>query len=138
VTQVLAGVNSLVRLSGTSEPLVQRAADIEHAGQALERLGWQVHALARGMGAPIGAERREERALEWLVELVSESLRREGRELARRDALPRLPPACGLPECWEIARGLHAAALAAPLRSVLGWRVSLDGGQLVLDCEVTP
>jgi Fe-S cluster biogenesis protein NfuA len=123
VTQVIAGVNSLLRLAGSSAPIGKCGADLEHASGALERLGWQVHALSRGLGAPIGAERREERALEWLVELVAESLRREGRDLALRGALPRLPAGCGLPDCWEIARELHARALGAPAGTKLAWNV---------------
>jgi hypothetical protein len=136
VTQVIAGVNSLVRLTGDSAPLVRCAGDLEHAGGALERLGWQVHALARAMGSPIGAERREERALEWLVELVGEALRREGRDLALRGAFPRLPADCGFAECWALAGELHTAALAAPARTRLAWSARLEGERLVLDCEV--
>jgi hypothetical protein len=138
VTQVLAGVNSLVRLTGTAAPLLERRGDLEHAGEALLRLGWQVHALSRALGAPIGAERREERALEWLVELVAESLRREGRDLARTGILPRLPSDCTSAECWELASRLHAAALAAPAGSALEWSVRVEDGRLVLECEGTP
>lgn len=138
VTQVLAGVNSLVKLTNSSAPLVQCRGDLEHASGALERLGWQVHALSRALGAPIGAERREEHALEWLVELVIESLRREGRDLVLAGALPRLPAACGTAECWELASRLHAAVLAAPARAPLRWNVRLADGRLALHCEVTP
>lgn len=136
VTQVLAGVNSLVRLTGSPAPLVQCAGDVEHAGAALGRLGWLVHALSRGLGAPIGAERREEQGLEWLLDLVVEALRREGRELERPGALPRLPPGCGVSECWEIARELHAAAMGAPPRAALDWSVEVEGARLALRCEV--
>lgn len=136
VTQLIAGVNALVRLSGTPAPLERCGRDLEHSAAALERLGWQVHALSRALGAPIGAERREERALEWLVELVAEALQREGRALASSGALPRLPASCGLAQCWEFAGRLHAAALAAPVRSVLGWSARIEDGRLELESEV--
>jgi hypothetical protein len=125
-----------VRLSGTPAPLERCGRDLEHSAAALERLGWQVHALSRALGAPIGAERREERALEWLVELVAEALQREGRALASSGALPRLPASCGLAQCWEFAGRLHAAALAAPVRSVLGWSARIEDGRLELESEV--
>ncbi len=72
VTQVLAGVNSLVRVTGSPAVLLERAGDLEHAGGALERLGWLVGALARGMGTGIGAPREDERRVLELttVELV--------------------------------------------------------------------
>jgi hypothetical protein len=133
---VIAGVNSLVRLTGSAAPLAQCAGNLEHAGGALARLGWQVHALSRALGAPIGAERREERALEWLVELVVESLRREGRALGPPAALPRLPAGCSLAQCWDVARALHQAARAAPDAAALAWSVGLAGERLVLHCEV--
>jgi len=132
VTQVLAGVNSLVRISGSPAALVERAGDLEHAGTALAQLGWLVGALARGMGTGIGSAREDERALEWLVDLLAESLRREGRELAGPRALPRAE----FRESWDFARRLHAAAQAAPPGSVLAWGVRLEGQRLVLLAEV--
>ena len=136
VTQVIAGVNSLVRLSGSAAPLVQCAGNLEHAGGALARLGWLVHALSRALGAPLGSDRREEHALEWLLQLVVESLRREGRALAPATALPRLPASCSLEQCWDVAGRLLAAAAAAPDAAALAWRVELAGERLVLHCEV--
>ena len=56
VTQVLAGVNSLVRVSGSSTVLLERADDLRHAGGALEQLGWLVGALALDALGP-GARR---------------------------------------------------------------------------------
>ncbi len=131
VTQVLAGVNSLVRVSGSPAALVERAGDLEHAGGALERLGWLVGALARGMGTGIGAPREDERALEWLVDLLAESLRREGRELSG----PRTLPRADFAQSWELARGLLAAACASAPGSVLAWSVRLEGQRLVLLAE---
>ena len=131
VTQVLAGVNSLVRVSGSPAALVERAGDLEHAGGALAQLGWLVGALARGMGTGIGSPREDERALEWLVDLLAESLRREGREIAGPRALPRADFA----QSWEFARRLYAAAQAAPQGSVLAWSVRLEGQRLVLLAE---
>ncbi len=132
VTQVLAGVNSLVRLSGSSAALVERAGDLEHAGAALQRLGWLVGALARGMGTGIGAPREDARALEWLADLLAESLRREGRELRGPVALPQTDFA----ESWALASRLYDAALALPPGGLLAWSVQLEGQRLVLHTEV--
>jgi len=135
VTQVLSGVNSLVRLTNASDALRQRAGDLEHAGGALARLGWLVGALARGMGTGIGSDREEEHALEWLLELLAESLRREGRELVREGALPRLDPRTGFETSWEIASWLHAAAQDAGPGAQLRWSVRAQGQRLVLQFE---
>jgi hypothetical protein len=133
VTQVLAGVNSLVRITGPAA-LVERADDLQHAGGALAQLGWLVGALARGMGTGIGSAREDERALEWLLDLLAEALRREGRELAGPGALPR----AAFAESWELARALHAAAQAAPPGSVTAWSVRREGERLAWHTSVRP
>jgi len=138
VTQVLAGVNSLVRLSASSAPLVQRAGDLEHASDALGRLGWLVGALARGMGTGIGSARQEEHALEWLLELLAESLRREGRELVRQGTLPRLDPRRGFETSWAIASWLHAAAQNAEAGASITWDLRAQGQRLVLRSSSGP
>jgi hypothetical protein len=132
VTQVLAGVNSLVRVSGSSAALTERAGDLEHARGALARLGWLVGALARGLGSGIGSVREEERALEWLLDLLAEALRREGRELSGPSVLPRT----GFEESWDIARRLLAAAQAAAPGSLLAWSVRREAERLVLHTDV--
>lgn len=134
VTQVLAGLNSLVRVTGSPAALEERAGDLQHAGGALEQLGWLVGALARGMGTGIGSAREDGRALEWLVDLLTEALRREGRKLAG----PRVLPRADFAQSWDFARRLHAAASARPPGGVLVWGVRMEGASLVLLAEEGP
>ena len=132
VTQVIASVNSLVRLTGESTPIAKCAADLDHSAGMLARLGWLLGALARGVGTDLGSQRHEERALEWLLELLAEALRREGRELAPAGALPRLDPQSCAATSWAVASRLLECARSGADSAPLVWSLRREGDEFVL------
>ncbi|MBK7641834.1 MAG: hypothetical protein IPJ19_02080 [Planctomycetes bacterium] len=138
VTQVIASVNSLARLTGCAAPLVQCASDLDLAGGELARLGWLVGALARGVGSGIGSPRHEERALEWLLDLLGETLRRDGWELAPGSEIPRVEPEFGFESSWAIASWILACAHSGAQREPLAFALERAGTALVLRTSRAP
>ncbi len=133
VTQVISGVNSLVRITGERGVIAEHAEDLDESARGLERLGWLLGLLGRQRGTDLLLARREPRGPEWLLDLAREALRRERRDLAAPDPgslaiATEAPGAMDL--AWTITAWLVAAAQAAPERECLTWGIRACGASV--------
>jgi hypothetical protein len=116
-TQVLAGLNALLKLGAAPGLLEQRAQDLGQVARTYADSGWLIAVLGSALGAETLLERREQGGLEAVLELAVELARREQRELVIHGRPPRLRPEAGggWEAAWALGTWLHAAsALSAP------------------------
>jgi len=126
-TQLLKGLEAMLRIEGGEELFAARAPDLARASAEVEDLGFALAVLGSAGGARLLLARREPRGLAILFGLVRSALRREERDLS--------PPPGPWPLCapdvlsgwelpWAFASVLLAAGRDGSPSEVLSWRLA--------------
>lgn len=117
--------------------------ELEAVGERVEELGWCLALVASAAGMDLVLERREERGLLVVVELLARALSDDGVELEHGAGPAWLAP--GVPRGWSLPWAVASLLLAAVLEGGAGryrwsvepgqecWRVRLPGGRAPAD-----
>lgn len=104
-TQLVTGLNTLLNMEPDEPPGPEGAGAFRKASGDAHELGWLFGVLAVGVGTDLCFDRREAGGIEPVLRLVRDALRREGRDLVWRGAVPALDGARdGAALCWGLAR----------------------------------
>lgn len=143
-TQLLTGLDAMLRIEGGEEMFLKRCPDLARASEDVEDLGWALAVLGSAGGADVLLARREPRGLEILFDLVRSAARRGQRDLAPPPwpdgEWPGLAPHVlgGWELPWAVAALLHASGLDAGPGGVGDWDLASAVDRWVLTVPAGP
>lgn len=137
-TQLMTNLSTLAGFGpapGGGDWLEERAEDLATTSREVDEMGYLLAVLASASGADLLLERRCERGLSWMTQLVGDALRREERSLAGgRHAIPGQRPHVGegWELCWAVGALLWTSGMSRPSGGALEWQWLDEGDSWVL------
>ncbi|MFT7487587.1 MAG: hypothetical protein ACI9F9_003448 [Candidatus Paceibacteria bacterium] len=138
-TQLLSNLHGIQQQCPERDWLRDRAPELGESSESIQRIGYLLAVLSSACGADLLLARRELHGLQYMVDAVTDVVRREGGELsAHPGSLPNLSPSVhqGWELPWAFGALLHDAAFSSESSAAVEWQLLHDqtGWVLISSC----